>query len=184
VKYINHLNAIIAIVALVIIVQTLTKTFWQGEPEAAPTVKVRQVQPTITSAPPASRPVSAPLTPFSGRVHQAATPGGEAAGADPQVAPVGGMSNRAPGSGRILPPAGAAGVTGSQPGVVGQGPAQSGGGALGTQPFGTRRVGRTPGAQPGSSIFIPPPRTDATAKRQPSDSNPRVPPTRGSAPMQ
>ena len=181
-KYINHLNAVIAIIALVIIVQTLTKTFWESEPEAPSRVEVPQVQPTVTSAPPVARP--APLAPYSAGDVRQAVPAPAASAAD-QTAPVGGVAGGTPGPASVLPPSGGAvGSVESQPGVIGR-PGSQTGGALRTQPSGIRRpTGRTPaGQQPRSSVFIPPPRTDPAAKRQP-DSNPRVPPSRGSAPQQ
>jgi hypothetical protein len=47
VKYTNHLNVVIAIIGVIVIVQTLTRTFWNSSAEKEYSVEVPVVQPKI-----------------------------------------------------------------------------------------------------------------------------------------
>jgi hypothetical protein len=179
VKYINHLNAIIAIIGVVVIAYTLSRTLWQGEPQAPRSVDIPQAQPALSSPsvprPPAARsalPFRSPRadSPARATVADADTAGAEA---EAEAAPPSGPASGIPiGMGAASPARSViAGRSGAQP-------------ARGAQPGATQRAiprSTLPG-QNRSSVFVPPPTASGVEKRQPGDNNPRVPPTRGSQP--
>jgi hypothetical protein len=182
VKYINHLNAVIAIVALVIIAHTLGRTFFDGAPATPKSIEVPSARARVLSVPqPVSPSRVAPVFPA------ARQPLMENESDDPLM-PIPASS--------ALP--GAAGVTrdrgleedhgGSGGNVISIGgddgrietPAGTQTPSFPPRQFGQRpfpRDSRVPG-------YVPPPFNDGGAKRQPSEGLRSSPPVRSSMPEQ
>jgi hypothetical protein len=191
VKYINHLNAVIAIAGLIIIAQTLGRTLWDGAPALPGSIEVPSARARVMSPPQSNAPARvAPVFPPAGQLratdseddsagHGMPTPGlaaREAAGVPAGVPTPGAIrperrleddDQSETGSGVI-----------SVPGADGRN--RSMGGAFPPGQFGQRplpRGSRAPG-------YVPPPLNEGAVKRQPGEGVPSSPPVRSSVPEQ
>ncbi len=197
VKYTNHLNVIVAIIGVIVIAQTLTRTFWNSSPERQFSVEVPATRPRIQVQAP--RPgqgqrrsaVQGPRA-LSGTVGapSAAQPTGPGILAGRNLAPTGqpnansgivgvpsGASATAPNtvaipSGPTTAPPSGAGLQGDMPGRSQRGsPFAASRSIYGRQREATRQAN------------LPPPGANDAAKRRPDDNAP-APPVRSSMPEQ
>ena len=199
VKYTNHLNVIVVIIGVIVIAQTLTRTFWNSSPERQFSVEVPTTQPKIQ--------VQAPR-PGTGQRRsavQGALPGIVGAPSSSGVQPGGpgvlGGRNRPltsspaqPNSGLVGAPSGAAaaapnvvtipaGPTTAPPSGTGLQGETQGRSLRGSAPFSRgRSLYRGPGAAD-RQTNLPPPGANDAAKRRP-DENAPAPPVRSSMPEQ
>lgn len=196
VKYTNHLNVIIAIIGVIVIAQTLTRTFWDSSPEKQYSVDLPAIEPKIQVQAP--RPTSVQRRAAQG---SRSLPGTVAAPSAGQPTGSGILSGRNLGTGtQPNPNSGVLGVPGSAnpsgsntvtiPSVPTTAP-QSGAGLQGDMP------GRSLRGSPfvtGRSIYgrqreasrqlnLPPQGATDAAKRRP-DENAPAPPVRSSMPEQ
>lgn len=202
-KYTNHLNVIVAIIGVIVIAQTLTRTFWNSAPEKKYSLELPATQPEIKVQ--SSRPVTSQRR-SAGQV-PAALPGTVRAPSSSVGQPAG--SGLVGGGGRLLPaptpqpgsnsgligapPVGAAAApnvvtipsapttappTGSRPQVDGAGRS-----LRGQVPFGGRSNFRSQRGADSRGANLPPPAGNDGAKRQ-LDPNAPAPPVRSSMPEQ
>jgi len=202
VKYTNHLNVIVAIIGVIVIAQTLTRTFWNSAPEKKYSLELPSTQPEIKVQ--SSRPVTGQRR-SAGQV-PAALPGTVRDPSSQVGQPAG--SGIVGGGGRLLPaptaqpssnpgligaPSGTAAApnvvtipsapttaspTGSRPQVDG-----SGRSLRGQVPFGARSTFRSQRGADSRGTNLPPPAGNDAGKRQ-LDPNAPAPPVRSSMPEQ
>ncbi|MFB3906077.1 MAG: hypothetical protein ACE15E_21745 [Acidobacteriota bacterium] len=194
-KYINHLNVIIAIIGVIVIAQTLTRTFWSSAPEkqfsvdVAPTRPRIQVQGVRTAVPAQKRSavprpgmVPGPAEDPTSSVAQPPTPGvtggrNRLLTASP-VQPSAGSAPAGATPGATAPPTVVTIPSAAATGLEGDTRGRS---IRGQTPSGSRSTLRTPGAD--SRLNLPPPGGNDSAKRRP-DPNAPAPPVRSSMPEQ
>lgn len=202
-KYTNHLNVIVAIIGVIVIAQTLTRTFWNSTPEKKYSVDVPASQPKIkvqASRAPAAvqkRSASPSVLPGPMGVPQSSTVP-PAAGApsfatrgrlltaplvetnpNPGIA---GMAPRAPAtaSPNIVTIPSAPTTAPPTGGLEGETRGRS---IRGQVPFGARSTYRPQGGAESRTTTLPPPGGNDAGKRRP-DPNAPTPPVRSSMPEQ
>ncbi len=197
VKYTNHLNVIVAIIGVIVIAQTLTRTFWNSSPERQFSVDVPAIEPKIQVQAPRSATgqrrstVQGPQAlPGTVGAPSAAQPTGSGILGGHSLAPTGQPNAN---SGIVGVPSGANAATPNTV-TIPSGPTTappSGAGLQGDMP---RRSQRGSPFATGRSIYgrqresarqlnLPPPGANDAAKRRPDDNAP-APPVRSSMPEQ
>jgi len=196
VKYTNHLNVIVAIIGVIVIAQTLTRTFWSSVPEKKYSVEAPASRPKIQVQ--AARPAPAAAQKRAG-LQPAGVLDGTAVTPSPspvqprEPSPLGARGRlltdrpvqQSPNSGIVGAPAG----TSAGPNVVtipsgptGEMQSEPGRSMRGQVPFGARSGYRSRGMD-GQTTTLPPPGGYDAGKRQP-DPNAPPPPVRSSMPGQ